>query len=100
MRDEPIGEAGVEAPRLHERPVACLLDSVAVIVHLVDVTQEPLVRDTAQLVRERRVLLAKQRGGKQVAVVERPVEIEENGLDHRTERAFARSQSKSSSAAP
>ena len=59
MRNEPLGEAGVEAPRLHEGPVACLFDSIAVIVHLVDVTQEPLIRDTAQLVRERRVLLAK-----------------------------------------
>ena len=71
MRHEPIGEAGIEAPRLHESPVACLFDSIAVIVHFVNVTQEPLIPDTAQLVRERRVLLVKQRRGKQVAVVER-----------------------------
>src|SRR5688572_251785 len=25
MRDEPVGERGIEAPRLHERAIACLL---------------------------------------------------------------------------
>jgi hypothetical protein len=71
-----------------------------VLVHRKHVAHETLVRNPGELVGEPGVLLCEQLGSEAIAVVQRAIQIEQNGFDHGLERAFARVHSSSSSAAP